>query len=537
MPSKFRAVSTPDREYVDTVFQAARDAQQANVALTADIHALRTSLAATQATMNQQVEVVRALQDELARKSHLIADMQQHEGQMEAQFLADQGKLDSMLSQYGGLVTQVTESQKLLMQRNEEVARLQAELTEKMDESIRLRAQNQIHVQVPKAPQIQTPPHRGRRANMAPVDFDSGTRTVEIPLDPIPMPEAKPKSKRRASVAPTPLLAEMLGTDVDTLGGLVDQFNELLQGGNTSVDIDDSDDEEKKTQKTKEKKLRTALNRILRNATYAIFGVAQADDFGLHIPASKDVVAACERGVDPPEDSSQWDYGPGYTRSRLNDLMINKVVDHAIATDGPQGKITKNRVDRDFLVGLMYDKMKAYRGIWKKMQPQFNEETEHMETPQEARMRGAQQIQQHQLDTKSTSAKRRKYDDRHGTAVKTIDIKVLGGRSGDVATWKRLLQMIQLLGVAGMSSEEEDELIVGDLPSKLYRIKLYSTWSKGRRKDQGSRERPGVAPAPRGLPKSLFNSEWLAKVTPGYMKELNISKKAFELFVAATDRM
>ncbi|KAK6988554.1 hypothetical protein R3P38DRAFT_2573262, partial [Favolaschia claudopus] len=296
------------------------------------------------------------------------------------------------------------------------------------------------------------------------------------------------------------------------------------------------------------------LQRTLRNATYAKFGVAQADDFGLHIPASKDVVAACERGVDPPEDSSQWDYGPGYTRSRLNDLMINKVVDHAIATDGPQGKITKNRVDRDFLVGLMYDTMKAYRGIWKKMQPQFNEETEHMETPQEARMRGAQQIQQHQLDTKSTSAKRR-------VTVKTIDIKVLGGRSGDVATWKRLLQMIQLLGVAGMSSEEEDELIVGDLPSKLYRIKL-CIWREPRVVDYlrfvddqtfldkqtqpgpkaAARIRdpangPGVALAPRGLPKSLFNSEWLAKVTPGYMKELNISKKAFELFVAATDRM
>ncbi|KAK6966509.1 hypothetical protein R3P38DRAFT_2590782, partial [Favolaschia claudopus] len=303
------------------------------------------------------------------------------------------------------------------------------------------------------------------------------------------------------------------------------------------------------------------LQKILRNATYAKFGVAQGDDFGLHIPASKDVVAACERGVDPPEDSFQWDYGPGYTRSRLNDLMINKVVDHAIATDGPQGKITKNRVDRDFLVGLMYDKLQGYRGTWKKMQPQFNEETEHMETPQEARMRGAQQIQQHQLDTKSTSAKRRKYDDRHGTAVKTIDIKVLGGRSGDVATWKRLLQMIQLLGVAGMSSEEEDELIVGDLPSKLYRIKL-CIWREPRVVDYlrfvdeqtfldkqtqpgpkaAARIRdpangPGVAPAPRGLPKSLYNSEWLAKVTPGYMKELNISKKAFELFVAATDRM
>ncbi|KAJ7473868.1 hypothetical protein B0H11DRAFT_1918683 [Mycena galericulata] len=48
---------------------------------------------------------------------------------------------------------------------------------------------------------------------------------------------------------------------------------------------------------------------------------------------------------------------------------------------------------------------------------------------------------------------------------------------------------------------------------------------------------PGSSKAPCGLPKSLYNGEWLKKATPAYLKELNVSKEAFGLFVAATDRM
>jgi hypothetical protein len=48
---------------------------------------------------------------------------------------------------------------------------------------------------------------------------------------------------------------------------------------------------------------------------------------------------------------------------------------------------------------------------------------------------------------------------------------------------------------------------------------------------------PGSSKAPCGLPKSLYNSKWLKKVTSAYLKELKVSKEVFGLFVAATDRM
>ncbi|KAJ6573734.1 hypothetical protein B0H10DRAFT_1963850 [Mycena sp. CBHHK59/15] len=55
-----------------------------------------------------------------------------------------------------------------------------------------------------------------------------------------------------------------------------------------------------------------------------------------------------------------------------------------------------------------------------------------------------------------------------------------------------------------------------------------------------SRIKSGVAgssKAPCGLPKSLYNREWLKAKSPAYLKQLKISKEAFGLLSAATGRM
>ncbi|KAJ6537911.1 hypothetical protein B0H19DRAFT_1181280 [Mycena capillaripes] len=110
-----------------------------------------------------------------------------------------------------------------------------------------------------------------------------------------------------------------------------------------------------------------------------------------------------------------------------------------------------------------------------------------------------------------------------------------------------------------MSSEEEDEVKVDDAKVIIYRVKL-CIWREPRvveylrfvdaqtalfKKHQrgptpGSRIRNGTrgsSKAPCGLPKSLYNREWLKKKTPAYLKELKISKEAFGLFVAVTEKM
>ncbi|KAJ7691834.1 hypothetical protein B0H16DRAFT_1752187 [Mycena metata] len=149
--------------------------------------------------------------------------------------------------------------------------------------------------------------------------------------------------------------------------------------------------------------------------------------------------------------------------------MVEKVIDVALEDDGPDGLIAKAGVERNSLKKLMMRKLESYRVEWKGFQPRFNEDLGRLETTQEARARGAQTFEQHQLTARSTSAKHRKYEDRVQAIVKTIGIKKDNGTANDIATWERLLKMVELLGEHGMSSEEEDYLeanVLRTIPSR-----------------------------------------------------------------------
>ncbi|KAK6974239.1 hypothetical protein R3P38DRAFT_3629092 [Favolaschia claudopus] len=157
-PDKYRAISNPQRGELDSARQAVREAQHANLSLAADADAARAALAAAQAANIEMTNRLLAMQAELIEKSQAIADMQHHEGQMEAQFISDQGKLDTLppkLQQYSSLFQQINDTQQLLMQRNA------------ADEIAQLRANSRIQAQ--KTPQKQTTPRRSKRLNMSPL--------------------------------------------------------------------------------------------------------------------------------------------------------------------------------------------------------------------------------------------------------------------------------------------------------------------------------------------------------------------------------
>ncbi|KAJ7801393.1 hypothetical protein B0H14DRAFT_3489648 [Mycena olivaceomarginata] len=58
------------------------------------------------------------------------------------------------------------------------------------------------------------------------------------------------------------------------------------------------------------------------------------------------------------------------------------------------------------------------------------------------------------------------------TIIATIEIKTGEGNTGDVVTWRRLLELAQHLGQQGMSSEEEDEVQVDDAKVLIYKVKV-----------------------------------------------------------------
>ena len=140
----------------------------------------------------------------------------------------------------------------------------------------------------------------------------------------------------------------------------------------------------------------------------------------------------------------------------------------------------------------------------------------------------------------------------------TIALKEAEG-ANDIATWKRMLDLLELLQADGMSEEEEMPMTVKGQKIKMFKIKL-CVWReptianylrlvdkqtqnfqdlhngtksapRDRSKDKGKR------PAPMGLPKCLYDSEWLASRSPKQLKDLEVSEKVFALFKAATEHM
>ncbi|KAK6988359.1 hypothetical protein R3P38DRAFT_3291134 [Favolaschia claudopus] len=570
-PDKYRAISNPQRGELDSARQAVREAQHANLSLAAEADAARAALAAAQAANIEQTNRLLAMQAELIEKSRAIADMQHHEGQMEAQFISDQGKLDTLFQQYSGIFQQINDAQQLLMERNAEINRLQDTLALKTDEIAQLRANNRIQAQ--KTPQKHATPRRSKRLNMSPL-ANSGVRTIEIPLDPIPMAEAPEPapSTSRPIISASPALAELLNSDVDTLDDMLSRFQQLCVGGKTVVDVVRGKPQKGGAAKKgsgsaelkKDKSINALINfahRRLRHFTCMNYNVTFVYELYLHTPAPEALVSATEAGVDPPADLFQWDYSSGYLTSRFNRLMIEKIVDKVLEDEEDAEVFASVGADREFLTNAMKDKLKDWRGGWNKFQPKYQPAAGRIETKAEAHARALQKLNQHQLEMRSLASKDRKLDDRRETAALTIEVKIAEGTALDIKRWERIADVIQRLGVAGMSSEEEADVTVDGGKVRLYKIKL-CLWREPsianilgfvdaqtllRKANQpgpkpaprvrNAGHGPGVAPAPRGLPRSLYNNEWLKGQTPAFVETLQISKEAFELFVAATDRM
>ncbi|KAK7041270.1 hypothetical protein R3P38DRAFT_3179908 [Favolaschia claudopus] len=589
-PEKVRAVPGPQREVLDSAIETARAAQQSNLNLAADVDALRGALAAAQATAVEQGRVLSSLQDELNSKHQIILEMQHHEGQMEAQFLADQNKLGqmealftadrehlaSMFQQQNELVNKFTEAQKLLMQRNEDVDRLQRELVIKSDEAIQLRAHSQL--QALNTSKKQVPPRRKTRASMGAI-VNTGARTIEIPLDPIPMaevPEPSTESTSQPLLSATPRLAEVFDGDIDKLDKVLNDFAQLCLGRDAVVTVTPKKGTtaKKKSGSAKKKQdkpfMINYVHRRLRHFTCMKFEVEAVGDFEHHNPASEASVSACEAGEDPPDELFQWDFSPGYLQCRWNKLMIKKIVDTLLAEhEEDQEDFIEVGANRVFMENAMKDKLATWRGSWHKFQPRFSSATQHVETSAEAHARAVQATtwrgswhkfqprfssatqhvetsaeaharavqakEQHQLEMRSLALKTRKLEDRIETSTHTIQLKILAGTARDVETWKRMRDMVGHLGIWGMSSEEEADVMLDGQLVRIYKVKV-CIWREPSIADYlrfvdaqtalNKKNQPGPKPAPRvrnpqhgfgkaaappGLPRSKPLQQYMAR--------------------------
>jgi hypothetical protein len=133
---------------------------------------------------------------------------------------------------------------------------------QKTDEAIQLRAYS--HLQGKKTPQRTPPPRRGTRASLDPTR-NSGTRTIQIPLDPIPAtkaPSGESNPKSKAKLVATPAFADLLGTDVATLSGLIGKFERLLVGDEVTVNLEKTKPKKRNGRKSQRLASRDLMNYI-----------------------------------------------------------------------------------------------------------------------------------------------------------------------------------------------------------------------------------------------------------------------------------
>ncbi|KAJ6602949.1 hypothetical protein B0H10DRAFT_1958019 [Mycena sp. CBHHK59/15] len=578
-PNKRHAVSGPGRNQFENT-KAAEDfhkeqamlARQAVKTKQQEIVQLRVALNAAESEAWVRQQAVAELQNKCEQMAHHLQQNQAHETAIEDQLMQDQSEIAAWASasdpsvrpehrSYTEMSKQLHDSQKLLTEQNSrmdrlqvamtdqnyQVERLQRSLVERTDEAIHLRAQ--VHIGSTPRPRAA---RRRRQMNMTAV-MDFPPTTLEIPLDPAPLPPTSSATPSTGSSGGTSAGDPTIQTMMKMLSELKTQVNSLTVKTKKS---------RRSAAKTVEKPLSqstiNSCNAALRDIVKQKFDVAQATDFITHVPATNDETEACEAGEDPPENVWKWDFSNGFQHSRWNQAIIERLLDAALEFDTSRELET---VQRDWLRHQLGAQLKRYQENWKRRKPRFLTDGLTLEKQDQADARTVHYVTRRRLESKGGASRHRKFTTRQNTIAITIELKKDSG-ARDIETWKRLLELITYLGISGMSSEDEDTIESTGQMITIFKVKL-CVWrapevvdylgfvdaeTKMLKTQDPHRGGPrpgarfptevlGTSAPPKGLPECLYDSAWLKDQTRTFRQDLEISKEAFSLFVAATSRM
>ncbi|KAJ7459972.1 hypothetical protein FB451DRAFT_1182232 [Mycena latifolia] len=498
-----------------------------NVAGKARIEQLEYELAAAKALADKQAEMTRLLQEEYTTLAEEFHECQVHENQLEGQFMNDQFALS-------GVATTMVESQNQLMTQNRAIERLTRDVVDHTNENLELRAR----IRAPSGPSSHTP-RKGRAAKF-PV-LRNVSATVQIPLDPAPLPDPPALSSARPQDASPCTAEETIYKALQSLTAkskVTVKLKKQLTKRKSNAEPVAPDDE-------------NYWNRELRKKTYKVFRENKQFDFMSHAPVSPEEMKA---SIIPKENDWRWDFSEGYRHSRWNNAIIVRIVDMTLAD---QVKEMAASVDPKWLEKQVQGQMIRAHEEWARLKPRALPGG-GLETAEQAIARAVAYLAKRNDSHKSTSAKTRKFETRLLTITVTIEIKVRESAL-DLGTWRRLLKALEYLQSAGMSSEEEDEVEYEGKPMKIFKVKVcmwrapeiadymrfidkqtegFDTQHRGptkvvRKPTNGI----GRSPAPKGLPECLYNTEWLKELNQFEVEALEVSEEAFALLVAATSRM
>ncbi|CAK5275881.1 unnamed protein product [Mycena citricolor] len=557
---KRAAAPGPERETLDQARQNEQFHKQVAVDARTQCRAVMSENALLRSQLNHALSTAQDQQEEVAQLSAmieqgriLIEQMGANEGHFQSQITRGQEQLASLMDRATSAQTQMTEAlaevvrlQATVHARDDVVNRLNAQIHEREDEmeSLRLQMRQNDRVQTPAG-------QPKRRAGRVSREFFQPARPslVELAMDPAPV-----SSPSSPTAPPDPIkkLAAELDMDADLLIKFAQAMNMVNNTtAHINVNAGKSTPRYKASQKSEAKaavapetqELVNKARALMCKMIYEKFGVQQASDFIFHVPATEEEVEVFAQDNEAAIQRYQWDFSLDYKSSAWNAAVMERLVAEVVRKDSLNMRyIEKGLISAEYLGHIVEELLVRYRGDWKEFKPKWDIERDRMETTAEAIARGKLTLFACRVLSRTINAQHMESDGAE-----------------DIATWKRLLEILNLLGAAGMSEEEESSRSNRGTKTRMYVVKLDIWWEplvanymdiinkhtnyfqalhNGTKAAPCQRvEQAGTGKPLKGLPECLYKSGWLASLSSMELKELKVSKQAFALFVAATNRM
>ncbi|KAG6849548.1 hypothetical protein H0H93_007563 [Arthromyces matolae] len=302
-----------------------------------------------------------------------------------------------------------------------------------------------------------------------------------------------------------------------------------------------------------------AYKSLLREVWRKRYAKTTKTDFIDYEPASQEEVEAAENGQAP----KGWnlDFSKGWEKSRLNKIILGRLL-LSLKNErdaNPRMWQILPEVSDEYLMGLLQGQLKRSQEAWKQSQPRYNAELEMMENDQDVMDRLMASSGKRQASTASRSRRTQKFQKRMTTATHILDLKT-SKEAVDASEWAYFVKLLKRLDVDGMSSEEEGTVTENGFSRNVFYVHI-CTWrtpeiasymeiidkaatttglfnTRGAKPQQRMKSKTiGGTAAAKGLPRGMYRKDWLSSLRPRDREELAVLKDAFQLLVAASERL
>ncbi|KAK0496588.1 hypothetical protein EDD18DRAFT_1105694 [Armillaria luteobubalina] len=272
-----------------------------------------------------------------------------------------------------------------------------------------------------------------------------------------------------------------------------------------------------------------ALQRSICKQFLMLTGIGTLEEFISYEPVEESLVIAFFKGTGngPKNELYTLDFSPGFRGLRWNHIIINNmvgVVQAKLLQEGHLVDVDNAYIEETLqnLLSLAQQKWAAVIPCFKKGKPELEMQAEVVECLMETGRQANVKALLH-------AVKDRKHKTRTTIVKKIIYLK----------TKQRFMQrLVEYLGLGSMSLEETEVRQIGgheDITQHMMEIDDYGhsvikRWDKclPRERENGPRFDEEVH-APAGLPRSLYNPDWLESLEEDDREEMAVSEEVFEL--------